>query len=58
MPVSADLVSNDETNHARQRRITMAHEGEQNWPLQNMSLWHKDYSGLNLFKKQQTEEKL
>ena len=56
--VSVDLVSNHKTNHACQRKATMAREGEQNLLPQNMSVWHKDYSGLILFKKQQTEEKL
>ena len=51
--VSVDLVSNHKTNHARQRKVTVAREGEQNSPPQNMSLWHKDYGGLILFKKQQ-----
>ena len=32
--------------------------GDQNWPPQDVFLWHEDYSGLVTFKKLQTAEKL
>ena len=33
-------------------------EEEQNWPSQNMPLWHKDYPQLVILKKESTQEKL
>ena len=32
------------------------YEGEQNFPPQNMHLWHKNYFRFFVFKKQQTQE--
>lgn len=48
------------------RTITISHktvsfihiEGEQNFPFPDMSLWHKDYFKLVIFKTLQTQEKL
>ena len=32
------------------------YEGEQNFPPQNMLLWHKNYFRFIIFKKQQTQK--